>query len=206
MKNLEKFSSIFLIAGVLCFIVAFLVLGVWPAWMTDQFAKTPLPDEIPVNFKKYYSNLNDYHNALRQGRDIYIKEACWHCHSQYVRPVGNESVRYGLVSTAGEYQNELNQPQLFGTRRVGPDLTREGGKRSNDWHFAHLYNPKLTEPHSVMPGYTWYFDESTTPPTPKKEAVALVAYLQNLGSWTIGVRNTHADLNEVTMPPSPGEE
>jgi len=205
MKNLEKFSTVFLVAGLISFLTAFLVLGVLPAWMTDQFAMTPLPDKVPENFKSYYSTGEQYQQALRLGRDIYVKEACWHCHSQYVRPVGNESIRYGLVSTAGEYQNELNLPQLFGTRRVGPDLTREAGKRTNDWHFAHLYNPKLTEPHSVMPGYTWYFDKSTNPPTPKKEAVALVAYLQNLGAWAMGVKNTHGDLNELTMPPTPGE-
>jgi cbb3-type cytochrome oxidase cytochrome c subunit len=103
----------------------------------------------------------------------------------------------------GEYQNELSQPQLFGTRRVGPDLSREAGKRTNDWHFAHFFNPKLVEPESVMPAYSWYFDETTNPPTPKPDAIALVAYVQSLGAWTLGVKNSHYDLNEVTMPPTP---
>ncbi len=206
MKNLEKFSTLFLVAGLFSFLLAFLLLGVWPAMMTEKMEKRPLPSEIPAEFTTYYKTVEEYQNGLREGRDIYIKEACWHCHSQYVRPVGNESVRYGLVSVPGEYQNELSLPQLFGTRRVGPDLSREAGKRSNDWHFAHLYNPKLVEPESVMPTYTWYFDESTTPPTPKKEAVALVAYLQSLGAWTLGIKNTSYDLNEVTMPPNPAGE
>jgi cbb3-type cytochrome c oxidase subunit II len=203
MKNLEKFSTLFLVAGLFSFLLAFGLLGVWPAIMTDGMKVKPLPSEIPADFTTYYKTVEDYQAALLLGRDIYVKEACWHCHSQFVRPVGNEAVRYGLVSVAGEYQTALSLPQLFGTRRVGPDLSREAGKRSNDWHFAHLYNPKLVEPESVMPPYSWYFDESTNPPTPKKEAVALVTYLQSLGAWTLGVKNTSYDLNEVTMPPNP---
>jgi cytochrome c oxidase cbb3-type subunit II len=206
MKNLEKFSTLFLVAGLFSFLLAFLLLGVWPAIMTERMESRPLPSEIPAEFAVNFKTVEDYQAALLEGRDIYIKEACWHCHSQFVRPVGNESVRYGLVSVPGEYQNALSRPQLFGTRRVGPDLSREAGKRSNDWHFAHLYNPKLVEPESVMPQYSWYFDESTNPPTPKKGAVALVAYLQSLGAWTLGVKNTAYDLNEVTMPPSPSGE
>jgi cbb3-type cytochrome oxidase cytochrome c subunit len=204
MKSLERFSTLFLGAGLVCFLVAFAVLGIWPALMTDKMEDEIGPiEEVPENFKVYYSSVDEYKSALFLGKSVYIKEACWHCHSQYVRPVGNESPRYGLVSVAGEYQNELNRPHLFGTRRVGPDLIREGGKRSNDWHFAHLYNPKYTEPQSVMPRYPWYFDESTSPPTPTKEGIALVAYLQSLGSWASEVDRTQFDLNEVTMPPEP---
>lgn len=204
MKNLEKFSTIFLIAGVVSFLFAFLFLGIWPALMTDKLKPSAgLPDKIPDDFKVYFKTVKDYQNALYEGRDIYIKEACWHCHSQYVRPVGNESSRYGLVSTPGEYQNLLNLPHLFGTRRVGPDLTREAGKRTNDWQFAHLYNPKSTEPESVMPGYSWYFDSSVSPPKPKRGAIALVAYLQNLGKWAADTKSSQYDLNEITMPPAP---
>ncbi len=203
MKNLEKFSTLFLVAGFFSFLLAFGLLGLWPAIMTERLEKRPIPTEIPENFKTYYKTTEEYQAALFKGRDIYVKEACWHCHSQFVRPVGNESIRYGLVSVSSEYQNDLSKPQLFGTRRVGPDLSREAGKRPNDWHFAHLYNPKFVEPESVMPSYTWYFDETTNPPTPKPEAVALVAYLQSLGAWTLGIKNSHFDLNEVTMPPNP---
>jgi cbb3-type cytochrome c oxidase subunit II len=171
--------------------------------MTNKLVNTGLPEVIPSNFKIYYKTVDDYQKGLLLGRDIYVKEACWHCHSQYVRPVGNESSRYGLVSTAGEYQNKLNLPHLFGTRRVGPDLTREAGKRTNDWHFAHLYNPKFTEPESIMPAYTWYFDKTVKPPKPKKEAIALVAYLQNLGLQVSNLNNDKNDLNSITMPPLP---
>ena len=75
------------------------------------------------------------------GRKIYVGEGCWHCHSQFVRPVSNEDRRWGPVSKTEEYQNELQRPVMFGTRRVGPDLSREGGRRSNDWHAVHFFRP-----------------------------------------------------------------
>lgn len=202
MNRLEKFSTIFLVAGLTFFIVALLSLGLAPAIMTSAVPDDGgLPQEIPEEFQVHYKTIPDYQAALLEGRDIYVKEACWHCHSQYVRPVGSESMYYGAVSTPGELETVLNRPQLLGTRRVGPDLSREGGKRTNDWHFAHLYSPQSTTPGSVMPGYTWYFDRSTNPPTPKKEAIALVAYLQNLGSWVKNGKRTVHDMNEITLPP-----
>lgn len=97
--------------------------------------------------------------ALREGRDEYIGQVCWHCHSQYVRPVANEAQRFGVVRTAADDNNELQRPVLWGTRRVGPDLTHEGGRRSNDWHVAHFWDPKSTSPDSIMPAYTWFFDD-----------------------------------------------
>lgn len=207
MKNFEKFSAVFFIAGIFSFFSATLLLGIWPAIMTDSLSKlVPLPSEIPANFSRYYNNSQEYQNALLLGRDIYIKEACWHCHSQYVRPVGNESVRYGLVSTATEYQNILNRPQLFGTRRVGPDLTREFEKHTNDWHFAHLMNPQWTTPGSVMPRYPWYFtiDKDSKIPVPTKEGVALVAYLQSLGKNMVeNVTQSVYEINEIILPPTP---
>jgi cbb3-type cytochrome c oxidase subunit II len=93
--------------------------------------------------------------ALRRGRDIYIAEACWHCHSQFVRPVANEEQRFGRIRTMRDDNNTLQRPMLWGTRRVGPDLTNEGGLRSNDWHMAHLVDPSATSPGSIMPRYTW---------------------------------------------------
>lgn len=100
-----------------------------------------------------------YAVALRNGRDRYVGDACWHCHSQYVRPVANEEQRFGPVLTTRHDANALQRPVLWGTRRVGPDLTHEGGLRSNDWHVAHLWDPKSTSPGSVMPRYTWYFED-----------------------------------------------
>lgn len=97
--------------------------------------------------------------ALREGRDRYIAEGCWHCHSQYVRPAANEVQRYGPVQSSNHDNNVLQRPVLWGTRRVGPDLTWEGGKRTNDWHVAHLWEPKSTSPDSIMPRFPWLFDE-----------------------------------------------
>lgn len=97
--------------------------------------------------------------ALRDGRDTYIGEGCWHCHSQYVRPVSNEAVRFGPVSTWQQDDNVLQRPVMWGTRRVGPDLTYEGGLHSNDWHAAHFWDPRATSPGSVMPRYTWMLRE-----------------------------------------------
>jgi len=206
MNRLERFSTVFLIAGFISFLVAFLFLGIWPATMTSKTdLSADMPRKVPAEFQVHYKSVEAYHDGLRRGRDLYVREACWHCHSQYVRPVSGESLMYGNVSTPGEYENELNRPQLFGTRRVGPDLTREAGKRTNDWHFVHLYNPKAVEPASIMPGYTWYFDESTNPPTPTADAVALVAYLQNLGAWVKDVRRSQWDMNAVVLPPTPEE-
>lgn len=98
-----------------------------------------------------------YAVALRSGRDTYISEVCWHCHSQYVRPVVNEAARFGPVQTSDHDNNALQRPMLWGTRRVGPDLTHEGRLRSNDWHVAHFWDPQTVSPGSIMPRYTWLF-------------------------------------------------
>jgi hypothetical protein len=119
--------------------------------------------------------------ALRLGRQVYIGEGCWHCHSQFVRPVSNESLRFGPVSKTEEYQNELQRPVMFGTRRVGPDLSREGGRRSNDWHAVHFYQPTLVSSGSPMPKYPWLFDGA--PDKPNRRGLALITYIQWLGSW-----------------------
>lgn len=203
MKFLEKLSFIFLVAGLFLFSLAFLTLALVPAWSTKSVEKTAmLPDIVPEDFAPYYSSVEDYRKALFQGRDIYVAEACWHCHSQYIRPVSNESLRYGPISTAGEYQNMLQMPQMLGTRRVGPDLIREAGKRTNDWHFAHLYNPKSVTPVSVMPSYRWLFDESQGEPKAKASAVALVAYLQWLGSWVKDKKESVYTKDLTMVPPT----
>lgn len=118
---------------------------------------------------------------LRLGRQVYIGEGCWHCHSQFVRPVSNESLRFGPVAKTEEYQNELQRPVMFGTRRVGPDLSREGGRRSNDWHAVHFFKPTMVSTDSPMPEYPWLFDGA--PDKPNRRGLALIAYVQWLGSW-----------------------
>lgn len=184
------------------FLLGVVTLAVVPVWMVEKSERVQeLATAVPENFKADFANLDDYKSALRKGRDIYISEACWHCHSQYVRPTANESLRYGPVSLPGEYQNELSLPQLFGTRRVGPDLSREAGKRSNDWHYAHLYQPTHTVPQSVMPGYPWYFEEKDGQVIPKYEAKALVAYLQWLGSSMMERNEGAYDYEQSSLPP-----
>lgn len=120
-------------------------------------------------------------DTIRHGRKVYVAEGCWHCHSQFIRPVSNEEKRWGPVSKSWEYQNELQRPVMFGTRRVGPDLAREGGRRSNDWHAAHFYRPRDTSPLSVMPDYPWFFDGDAG--RPNRRGFAIITYMQWLGSW-----------------------
>lgn len=185
----ENMLPVTMVAGAFFFLLAFGTLGVLPWLMTDKvapivkgadFDRVFMPAKVPLEFREKFADVAAYKKAVFAGRDIYIAEACWHCHSQYVRPVGNEIARYGATSENWEYQNEMNLPQLFGTRRVGPDLLREGGKRTNDWHFAHFLNPNAVVPESVMPRYDWFFDKNGKP---NEKGWAIVAYVQWLGSW-----------------------
>ncbi|MEK6672106.1 MAG: cbb3-type cytochrome c oxidase subunit II [Nitrospirota bacterium] len=141
-----------------------------------------LAGDYPDEFKKYFGkpDKTSFIEALKTGKEVYIAEACWHCHSQFVRPVANEEMRYGKVSYPSEYQNAMQLPQLLGTRRVGPDLIRESGVHSNDWHMAHFKNPPEVTPGSVMPKYTWFYDKNGRP---NKKGLSVVTYMQWLGSW-----------------------
>lgn len=92
-----------------------------------------------------------------EGRDIYIREGCHVCHTQMVRPLRAEVERYGHYSVAGESVYE--HPFLWGSKRTGPDLARVGGRYSDKWHKAHLYNPRNVVPESNMPEFPWLFDK-----------------------------------------------
>jgi hypothetical protein len=192
---MEKLPTILLAAGVGCFGLAGVVSGYLPLAHLNRIPMktveqiTPevsyefidLSKRFPDQFKKYYGepNIDNFRKALKLGRDTYIAEACWHCHSQYVRPVSNEDLRFGKVSWAGEYQNEMFLPHLFGTRRVGPDLIRESGKHGNDWHVVHFFDSTIVVPSSVMPRYTWFYDGEQ----PNARGIAIITYVQWLGSW-----------------------
>ena len=161
-----------------------------------------------------------------EGRDLYIREACNSCHSQLVRPFRSETERYGEYSKAGEFV--YDHPFLWGSKRTGPDLHREGGKYPNLWHYLHMENPRSMSPGSIMPPYPWlientldvsltpnkinvmrslgvpypegYENQATddlmkqaeaialdlqkngVPAEPDKEIIALIAYLQRLGT------------------------
>lgn len=161
----ERFKGIFFGAGVLFFAIPFVFLVMLPTHQLSH--KHPPSGKV----------LKEYTPFEQKGRRIYIREGCWYCHSQFVRPVDFEVARYGKASESWEHLNDL--PHLYGTRRIGPDLAREAGKRSNDWHFAHLYQPHKVVQDSVMPSFTWLFHGRATKPT--QEGKALVAYLQTLG-------------------------
>ena len=89
------------------------------------------------------------------GRNIYVREGCYHCHSQMIRPLRDEVERYGHYSLAAE--SMYDQPFQWGSKRTGPDLARVGGKYSDDWHRAHLRDPRSVVPGSIMPAYPWLF-------------------------------------------------
>ncbi|BAU53840.1 cytochrome-c oxidase, cbb3-type subunit I [Mucilaginibacter gotjawali] len=93
-----------------------------------------------------------------QGRDLYIREGCLACHSQTIRPFRSETERYGEYSKAGEFV--YDHPFLWGSKRIGPDLAREGGKYPNAWHYNHLMDPRLMSPGSIMPNYDWFITQT----------------------------------------------
>ena len=165
MKIIEKFQTIFLVAGIGFFVLSLVAMGVAPWTILKSVKPTP--------------GVKPYTDLEAMGRQVYIHEGCWHCHTQFVRPIANEDIRYGPVSSNAEYVYEI--PQLFGTRRIGPDLAREAGKHTNDWHYAHLYNPRYTRPWSVMPAFPWLFHKKDGKIVPTEKGKALVAYLQTLG-------------------------
>lgn len=100
----------------------------------------------------------DYTDAERHGRELYIREGCVYCHSQYIRPVAGEDMRWGPITQAGEYA--FDTPHLFSTRRIGPDLSRVGLKYSDEWHYAHFWDPRMLVPDSIMPRFKRLFDEA----------------------------------------------
>lgn len=198
---MERFYTLAFVAGIGCFAIAFLLSMVFP-WLSlksyhgmdyqtlEDLARVPsdefvqLSESYPEAFTEAFGEVSSesYKDALQRGRDLYAGQACWHCHSQYVRVVSNEEQRFGPPSTAQEYQNALSQPHLWGTRRVGPDLSREKGKRTNDWHIAHFIQPKNVVPMSVMPAYDYYFEDDGTP---NRDGFSLVTYVQWLGTTAL---------------------
>ena len=111
------------------------------------------------------SSVKPYTPLELQGRDIYIREGCYTCHSQMIRPFRSETERYGEYAKAGEFV--YDHPFQWGSKRTGPDLQREGGKYPDAWHYNHMYAPESMSPGSIMPPYPWLLenslDTSTTP-------------------------------------------
>jgi cytochrome c oxidase cbb3-type subunit 2 len=171
-----------------------------------------LVEIVPLSFMKSVTEpvagLKPYSALQLTGRDVYIREGCYNCHSQMVRPFRAEVERYGHYSTAGEFV--YDHPFQWGSKRTGPDLHRVGGRYSDEWHRIHLANPRAVVPESNMPGYPWlaqspanaadveaklralrlvgvpYTDEDIKGARAelqgKSEMDALIAYLQVLGT------------------------
>lgn len=171
-----------------------------------------LAEIVPLYFLKDTTEpvegLKPYSALQLEGRDIYLREGCYNCHSQMIRPFRAETERYGHYSVAGEFV--YDHPFQWGSKRTGPDLARVGGRYSDDWHRVHLKNPRDVVPESNMPGFPWlaentldgadtaakmkamqtlgvpYTDEEIAKGADevkgKTELDALIAYLQNLGT------------------------
>lgn len=174
---IETPSTVFLAAGVGLFSAAVVVQGIMP-WLKSATRTTAVQDPVT----KAEIQVADYTPLEQHGRQVYIREGCWYCHSQYVRPVTGESFRWGPVSQAGEYAHD--RPHLFSTRRIGPDLTRIGRKYGDGWHIAHHWEPRDVVPDSIMPSFPWLFEPGKAGETPQLNAdgKALVAYIQRLGT------------------------
>jgi cbb3-type cytochrome c oxidase subunit I len=154
------------VAGLGFFLFSFVVLAVWPNEVLEEQIRASRPVGLP-----------QLTESERRGRVIYGREGCLNCHSQLVRATMADVRRFGPASQAWETEKDF--PQLWGTRRIGPDLARESGRRTRDWHLTHLWQPRWVVPESNMPAYPWLFDGSPRQPT--QEAHDLVAYLDSLG-------------------------
>lgn len=138
--------------------------------------------------------LKPYDAVALEGRDIYIREGCNVCHTQMVRPFRAETERYGHYSVAGEHVYE--HPFLWGSKRTGPDLARVGGRYSDDWHRAHLYNPRDVVPESNMPAFPWLFENTVS----GKDTAAKMKALK-----TVGVPYTDEDIANAAKPFANGD-
>ena len=154
------------VAGVGFFALSFLVLGVVPGQALARQIKSTAPVSMPM------LTASEEH-----GRFVYGREGCAYCHTQQVRFLERDANRWGPPTEA--WETKYDYPQLWGTRRVGPDLARESGVRSPDWQLTHLFNPRLIVADSVMPGYPWLFRQAANAPT--QEGQDLLAYVQSLG-------------------------
>ena len=154
------------VAGVAVFGLSFYALAILP----NREIEADVRRDSPVKIACLTS-------AEERGRQIYGREGCVMCHTQLIRRTEADVRRFGVASQAWEYENDY--PQLWGTRRIGPDLARNVGRHPRDWHLAHLWNPRHVVPDSIMPAYTWLFDGAAKKPT--AEALDLVAYLESLG-------------------------
>ena len=138
-----------------------------------------LVEIVPLFFQKStteaVAGLKPYTPLQLMGRDVYLREGCYNCHSQMIRPFRAETMRYGHYSVAGEFV--YDHPFQWGSKRTGPDLHRVGGKYSDEWHAVHLNNPRDVVPESNMPAYPWLAQaklEDGPKVAPRMEALRVV--------------------------------
>lgn len=137
-----------------------------------------LVEIVPLFFQKSTTEptpgIQPYSALQLVGRDVYLREGCYNCHSQMIRPFRAETLRYGHYSVAGEFV--YDHPFQWGSKRTGPDLHRVGGKYSDEWHRLHLNNPRNLVPESNMPAYPWLAKTSVIPDSvaPRMQALRLV--------------------------------
>lgn len=147
-----------LVGGFFCISLAAFVQGVLPMLepqsRTNKVTKVVRTDLGELKWMEHQAS--EYTPLELTGRKVYIREGCWYCHSQYVRPVTGETRRWGPVTQAGEYAYDM--PHLFSTRRIGPDLSRVGLKYSDAWHLAHFWSPRMLSPDSIMPRFAALFE------------------------------------------------
>src|SRR5438445_11617495 len=153
-------------AGVGFFALSFLVLAILPGKELADEIKQVAPVTMPALTA-----------SEQRGRVIYGREGCAYCHTQQIRSLVADVRRFGTPTEA--WETKYDYPQLWGTRRIGPDLSREFNIHPRDWQLTHLYNPRLVVRDSIMPPYPWLFSGSVNQPT--QEAQDLLAYLQSLG-------------------------
>jgi cytochrome c oxidase cbb3-type subunit 2 len=186
-------------------------IGLMAVFVVIVISLGGLVEILPLIFQDQvrtpYEDVKPYPALQLAGRDIYVREGCYGCHSQMIRPFRSETERYGAFSVAGE--SVYDRPFQWGSKRTGPDLARVGGRYSDEWHVIHLINPRDVVPESNMPGYPWLLENSVDPEliqrklsvlqtlgdpysdeeisaaadavNGKTEMEALVAYLQGLG-------------------------
>ncbi|NRF70963.1 cytochrome-c oxidase, cbb3-type subunit II [Aquincola sp. S2] len=137
-----------------------------------------LVEIVPLFFQKSttqpVAGLEPYSALQLAGRDVYLREGCYNCHSQMIRPLRAETMRYGPYSVAGEFV--YDHPFQWGSKRTGPDLHRVGGRYSDEWHRVHLLNPRDVVPESNMPSYPWLATAAVDPQqmAPRMKALRMV--------------------------------
>lgn len=171
-RKLEGLPMIFAVLSLIAILVGS-AIEIIPSLVADKYV-------VKVSAIKPYSPLELY------GRDIYVREGCYTCHSQTVRPMAHEVVRYGKASNAAEFV--YDHPFQWGSKRTGPDLARVGGKYPHMWHYKHFWDPREVTAGSLMPRYTWLFDKKI----PFNDIPAKMRVMQKLG-----VPYTEAEVDQA---------